>query len=521
MLLQAQNLSKSLGERTLFTIERLNIDEHARIGLVGMNGSGKTTLMNILAGLEAPDSGAVQKHGTLEMVAQFKYTEDQKSGGELTWQALRQAFASGADILLLDEPTTYLDTSHIEQLVRKISQYQGAVLCISHDREFLQAITDVIWELADEQLHVYSGNYQFYVEQKQLQADQQQSEYDEYCKKRNQLEAAQAAQAKRAAGHMKTAKHKITASEYQGAKLGLDHSLKKKQQAAKQIKNRLGRLEKVDKPFEQAALKMSLPRAEQVTNKPIIQFARQSCQLYGKQLWQTPGFIIRGGDHVAIVGANGSGKTTLMRMMTELIGEVTVSQNVRFGYFAQDLSSLKQDKTILENVMEGAVQSETVARTVLARLFFSGDTVFKPVSVLSGGEQMKVAFAKVFLSDMNVLLMDEPTNFLGIEAIEALESLLNSYPGTVIYITHDMAFIEHTARQVISIENGILSLHNTLEEQRSKPEQADNSTEQLMVVETKIADVLSRLSMAPSEALEREFQELLVEKRALQTKKIV
>lgn len=519
MLLQAQHLSKHLGERTLFNIEHLVLDDHARIGLVGMNGSGKTTLMKILAGRESPDYGHVQALATVHMVSQFKYTEDQKSGGELTWQALREAFASSADILLLDEPTTYLDTSHIEQLIRMIEQYHGAVLCISHDREFLQAITEVIWELADEQLTVYSGDYQFYVAQKRLQAEQQQSDYDAYRKKRNQLEAAQTQQAKRAAGHMKTAKHKITASEYQGAKLGLDHSLKKKQQAAKQIKNRLGRLERVDKPFEYAALKMSLPHAAQVTNKPIIQFARQSCQLYGKQLWQTSGFTIRGGNHVAIVGANGSGKTSLIRMMTERIGEVTVSQNVRFGYFAQDLSSLKQDKTILENVMEGSVQSETVARTVLARLFFSGDAVFKPVSVLSGGEQMKVAFAKVFLSDMNVLLMDEPTNFLDIEAIEALEALLNSYEGTVIYITHDMAFIEHTAQQIIRIADGKLSFYDTLEKQEDKPEKVDNSAEALMVVETKIADVLSRLSMTPSEALEQEFQELLACKRELQVKK--
>ncbi len=188
------------------------------------------------------------------------------------------------------------------------------------------------------------------------------------------------------------------------------------------------------------------------------------------------------------------------------------------AYFKQDLSILDPKKTILENVQEGSVHDDTLVRTVLARLHFYREQVHKKVEVLSGGERVKVTLAKLFVSDCNTLILDEPTNFLDLEAMEALERLLNEYEGTIIFVSHDRRFVEKLATKVISIENQKITYFEGSYEQfrnRKKVKTKDTLAEQKLVLETRITDVLSRLSIEPSEALEKEFQALLKEKQNL------
>lgn len=210
-------------------------------------------------------------------------------------------------------------------------------------------------------------------------------------------------------------------------------------------------MEKVDKVKEAAPLKMTLPHQEKLQQKIILRIEDVEGAVPGKQLWEKASLNIKNGDKVGIIGPNGAGKTTFIKKIMRKDAGITLNPSIKIGYFQQDLSTLNQEKSILENVKETSKQDETLIRTVLARLHFYGDDVFKPVHVLSGGEQVKVAFAKLFVSDINMLILDEPTNYLDIEAVEALEDLLQAYEGTVLFVSHDRQFINNIATKVIKI----------------------------------------------------------------------
>ncbi len=201
---------------------------------------------------------------------------------------------------------------------------------------------------------------------------------------------------------------------------------------------------------------------------------------------------------------------------------ISIAPSVKFGYFSQNLNILDVEKSILDNVRSTSSQDETLIRTVLARLHFFREDVYKKVGVLSGGERVKVALAKLFVSDMNTLVLDEPTNFLDIEAVEALESLLQDYEGTVLFVSHDRRFINHLAERLLIFEEGSIRLfegtYDELQAHVSVTERKADDEEERLLLETKISDVLSRLSLEPSEELEEEFQRLMKEKRKLEQK---
>lgn len=286
------------------------------------------------------------------------------------------------------------------------------------------------------------------------------------------------------------------------------------------MESRLENLEKVEKVREAAPLKMTLPHQEKLQQKIILRIEDVEGAVPGKQLWKKASLNIKSGDKVGIIGPNGAGKTTFIKKIMNRDSGITLNPSIKTGYFQQDLSTLNQEKSILENAKETSKQDETLIRTVLARLHFYGDDVFKPVHVLSGGEQVKVAFAKLFVSDINMLILDEPTNYLDIEAVEALEGLLQAYEGTVLFVSHDRQFIENIATKVIEInqqqltffDGNIQQLH---QEPTEKETQEDPIEQQLMIIETKITETLSKLSLEPSDELDQEFQKLLQQKRAL------
>ena len=191
---------------------------------------------------------------------------------------------------------------------------------------------------------------------------------------------------------------------------------------------------------------------------------------------------------------------------------------MKIGYFSQNLNILDLKESILENVRSTSKQDETLIRTVLAWLHFRRDDVYKKVEVLSGGERVKVALAKVFVSDINTLVLDEPTNFLDIEAVEALESLLQEYEGTVIFVTHDRRFVQKLATRILEIKNREIRFLDRLDEEKRQPgrqKEKDAGEDRRLLIETKISEVLSRLSVEPSEELEKEFQRLLAEKKEI------
>lgn len=519
LLLEALHIKHYAKDRLLLDADQLRVHQNDRIGLVGRNGSGKTTLLRILAKKLVPEEGRVTQHTPCEWLPQFKQTETTKSGGEVTQAYIQQALLKESALLLADEPTTHLDTDHIEWLEKKLKDWQGAFIIVSHDRAFLDALCTIIWEIDEGKIRIYKGSYSDYAEQKGAETYQEQVAYEKYEKKKKRLEEALKLKEKKAERAAKTPK-KVSQSEAKitGAKPYFAKKQKKLQKTTKTIETRLEKLEKVEKVRERQPLKMDLPNAETFKNRIILRVKDVSGRIGERLLWDKISFLVRGGDKLAIIGPNGSGKTTLIKKIIGQTAGIHLSPSVKIGYFSQNLNILDTGKSVLENVRISSKQSETLVRTILARMHFFGDDIDKPVGVLSGGERVKVALTKLFLCDINTLVLDEPTNFLDIEASAALESLLKDYEGSVIFVSHDRRFIENIATRLLIVRNQKINLFEGSYRQYKNdqtPKERDSDKDRRLLLETKISDVLSRLSIEPSEALEKEFEQLLKEKRAL------
>ena len=520
ILLEANQLMVTIRDRVLFDINHLQIQEKDRIGLVGRNGSGKTTLLNVLAEAENPSKGNVISHASCVLLPQLKSTDTAKSGGEITQGYINKAIAKKSDILFADEPTTNLDTKNIEKLENHLKRWHGAFVLVSHDRVFLDSLCTTIWELDDGNLKIYQGNYSNYVEQKELEQKQHETAYEQYQYKKKQLERALELKEQKAQRATKKPTN-VSASEAKitGAKPYFANKQKKLRQAAKAIETRLEKLEKVDKIKELPPVKMDLPNEDIIKGRIILRINEVAGKVENRFLWKTGNIDIRSGDKIAILGRNGTGKTTFLRKILNKNNGIAISPAIKIGYFSQNLDVLDVNKTILENVSSTSIQNETLMRTVLARLRFFRDDVYKKVDVLSGGERVKVAFAKLFVSDINTLLLDEPTNFLDIEAMEALEELLRDYGGTILLVSHDRRFITTIANRIFTIENQKINVFNgTYEAYKGRYEDQVQHAEdeELLVLQTKITEALSKLSIEPSVKLEKEFAELLARKKELE-----
>ena len=519
ILLEVSHLKHYVQDRLLLNIEQLKIYKNDRIGLVGRNGSGKTTLLQILNKQLHPEEGSVTPYSRCELIPQLKQTDTTKSGGEVTQKYIQQAFNKSPELLLADEPTTNLDTNHIEALERKLKDWAGAFIIVSHDRAFLDTLCTSIWEISEGVITEYKGNYSDYTRQKEIENRQEQLAYEKYEREKKQLEEAIKLKEEKAQRATKKPKN-ISASEarLKGAKPYFANKQKKLRKTVKALESRLDKLEEVEKIKELPPLKMNLLNSETFKNRIILRVEDVSGVIEERVLWKAVSFNVRGGDKLAIIGPNGTGKTTLLKKIIQNEPGMTFSPSVKVGYFSQNLDILELDKTILENVQSSSRQNEALIRTVLARMHFFREDVHKRVNVLSGGERVKVALCKVFLSDANTLILDEPTNFLDLEAIEAFETLLNDYEGTVIFVSHDRRFIEKIATRIMIIDNKEIKIFEGTYDQ-FKSEQTEknrgNQEEKKLLIETRLTEILSRLSIEPSDELEREFQNLIKEKREL------
>lgn len=519
ILLEAKHLKYYVQDRLLINTEYLCIQSKDRIGLVGSNGSGKTTLLELLAEKKQPSSGTVMSYVGCELLPQLKQTKTTKSGGEVTQDYINRSVSKKPEILLADEPTTNLDTLHIEKLEKQLTRLQGALVIVSHDRTFLDSLCTIIWEINEGQITEYKGNYSAYITQKDEERRQQEHAYEQYEKKKKQLEDALLLKEQKAERATKTPKN-VSRSEASitGAKPYFANKQKKLRKAAKAIETRLDKLERVDKIKDLPAVKMKLPNEETFKGRIILRVKDLSGAFGDKTLWKKANFEIRGGDKLAIIGQNGSGKTTLLKKLIHDDHQVSISPSIKIGYFSQNLDVLNVEQSILENVRSTSLQEETFIRTVLARLHFFREDVYKKVGVLSGGERVKVAFAKLFVSEVNTLILDEPTNFLDIEAVEALEGLLKDYEGTILLVSHDRRFIQSIATRILEIKKQEIHLFTgTYDEyiHYVPPKNRDSNEDKRLLLENKITAVLGQLSVEPSQELEEEFQRLLAQKRTM------
>ncbi|OIJ22470.1 ABC transporter [Anaerobacillus alkalidiazotrophicus] len=518
-LIHLQDIRCEVKDRTLFHIDHVAIYPKDRIGLVGRNGSGKTALLNVIAGNVEPTSGTVDKNAEVSLLPQLKPWVKQKSGGEISQAIIYETLAKEVGVLLADEPTTHLDMENVEKLERQLKERKEAIIVVSHDRAFLDTICTQIWEIEDGKVHFYTGNYTDYEQQKLASRKNHEKEYEKYVQKRKQLEEAMHQKEQKAQRATKKPKD-ISSSEVKitGAKPYFAKKQKKLNQGVKAIQSRISQLDKVEKIKELPPIKMQVAHEEKLKNRTIIRGKKVARTVGDRLLWKEFDFTITAGDKVAVIGPNGSGKTTFLRMILEEADGIYVSPSVSLGYFSQMLEVLDVKESILDNVRKTSTQDQTLIRIILARLGFFRDDVFKPVHVLSGGERVKVALGKLFVSDANVLILDEPTNYLDIEAVESLESLLVDYPGTVLFVSHDRRFLENTSTKVFSFQDKrIYSFEGKYEEYvKAQAQPAAEHTplkEEMLKVEMEITNVLSQLSIGPTEELDQTFQKLLRQKK--------
>lgn len=346
------------------------------------------------------------------------------SGGEKTKVGLAMLLLLSPELLLLDEPTNHLDIDSIEWLTQFIKQYKGAVIIISHDRYFLDETVTKIFEIDQQQLYTYHGNYSYFVKEKEERILR---EYEEYKNQQKKIQKMKE----------QIKQLKIWANQAVPPNAAMHRR-------AKSMEKALARIEVKKKPVVEAR-KMQLEMHSGDKSSKDIFILKEAAKMYDDILFEHINMEIRRNDRVAIVGANGTGKSTLLKMMLGEVepddGEVIAAANIKVGYLSQHHFDNDED-TVLEAYREYAKVTEGEARSHLAGYLFYGYDVFKKVKDLSGGEKMRLRWAQIMTDDFNVLMLDEPTNHLDIESKETLEDALAQFDGTIVAVSHDRYFLD-------------------------------------------------------------------------------
>jgi ATP-binding cassette, subfamily F, member 3 len=497
-MLTVSELSKSFGGRILFEDGALQVNRGDRVALVGPNGSGKSTLFSILLGIEEPDTGrvAMQRgvrvgflpqesvpvneetvlelattpirhaashetgaqydetlgHGDVQQLEakakrilkglSFRETDFTRqartmSGGWIMRAHLARLLVTEPDLLLLDEPTNHLDLESVVWLQSYLTAYSGAILMISHDRAFLNLLTERIVEIDQRNLTAYRGNYDDYVAQKAARQEQALAAF-----KNQQREI----------------KHLQTFIDRFGAK-------NTKASQAQSKRKQIERINKLEEPeVRDRALAFRFPQPAR-SGRKVIEL-HDIHHAYGETVvYRGIDLTVERNQRTIFVGPNGAGKSTLLKLLAGVLpvqrGTRAIGHNVQLAYCSQHRSdTLNLNHTVLEEATDcGVSVPEQTVRTMLGAFLFRADEVFKPVKVLSGGEKSRLVLAKLLLNPPNLLLMDEPTTHLDMAGIEALLEALRQYDGTLLFISHDVYFIRSIATSVLHVRGGRLTYY--------------------------------------------------------------
>ena len=514
MILSCQNISKAFVENRVLENISFHIEDYEKAAIVGINGAGKTTLLRILVGELSPDDGIVTlaKGKTLGYLAQndavdtsntiyeellsvkqdlidiehrirdcelqmqsagedelallmkqytalthafetgdgyvykselvgvlkglgFEEKEFDKkvstlSGGQKTRVALGRLLLQKPDLIILDEPTNHLDMNSISWLETYLLNYKGAVIIVSHDRFFLDRIATKVIEIDHSRATTFSGNYSAYaVKKEQLRV----AAMNAYLNQQREIK------------HQEEVIEKLKS-------FNREKSIKRAESREKM----LDKIEVLEKPTEvRTDMHLTLtPR--RLSGNDVLTVEDLGKSFGSHLLFSHVSFEIKRGEHVAIIGDNGTGKTTLLKILNQMVppdsGSFKTGSNVEIGYYDQEHHVLHVEKTLFEEISDDyPTLTNTEIRNCLAAFLFTGDDVFKKISALSGGERGRVSLAKLMLSNANFLILDEPTNHLDIASKEILEDALNSYEGTVLYVSHDRYFINRTAHRILDL----------------------------------------------------------------------
>lgn len=381
------------------------------------------------------------------------------SGGQRTRICLAKALLREPDFLFLDEPTNHLDIGMIEWLEDFLQSYTGGVLIISHDRFFLDKVTNRIFEIENKSVTAYEGNYSYYMKVREQRRAAQLTAYEkqqEYIKK--------------------------TEDYIRKYKAGI----KSKQARGRQ--SQLNRLVRIVKPAETAAFNYFAFNEPEQCAQRVAELEDISYRFPDKTLFEHINVLIRNGDGVAIVGPNGAGKTTLLRLLVGELesptGRLKIGSRVKIGYFSQQHEGLHMERSVLDEMLYEYGLDEEQARRYLGAFLFQGDDVFRIIGELSGGEQSRLAFLKLMMTGANFLVLDEPTNHLDIPAKEAVEEALSTFPGTYITVSHDRYFLDKVANCVLELADGVLTEYGgNYSYYREKKEEALKADEKLAAEE--------------------------------------
>lgn len=479
-MLTVAGLSKSYGGRELFEDVSLTLQSGERVAIVGPNGAGKSTLLKIILGREEPDAGEVTFiRGTTigylpqeaeaaggETVLDIAVPHDHEHDGQFVARAkqilaslgfrqkdflrparelsggwvmrahLARLLARQPDLLMLDEPTNHLDLETLLWFQDYLRGYPGAILLISHDREFLNQLCTHIAELRAARILRYTGNYDAYLEQ------------------RASTEATMIATAK------------AQQREIDRLQLFVDRFRAKNTKAA-QAQSKLKQIERLKEEMvptpgsDGPAVGFRFPQPQR-SGQRVITLERITFAYGDNVIYNGMNFEAVRGQRTVLVGPNGAGKSTLLKLLADVVqpqaGERKLGHNVKHGYFAQHRAQMLNPRhTVLQEALDTPQRvTEQAVRNVLGNFLFRGDDVFKPVSVLSGGEKSRLALVKLLLDPPNLLLMDEPTTHLDLASVDALIEALTPYEGTLIFISHDVHFIRALSNHVVRVEAGQL-----------------------------------------------------------------
>lgn len=572
MLYQINKGSKSFGAFDVFTDIQFEINNDEKIAVVGRNGCGKSTLLKCIVNQETLDSGTIHKQNnitigylsqkTLEdedktvldelneafekifeieeelkevevlmktdysekilnkyallqheyenlngysyqserntVFTKFGFKEEDLnreiktfSGGQRTRIAFVKLLLSKPDILLLDEPTNHLDLETIEWLEGYLKRYPKAVILVSHDRMFLDGITDVVYEIEYGKMSKYVGNYSSFVHKKRNDLEKMQSAYVNQQKEIERLETL------------------IDKFRYKKNKATFAQS---------KIKY-LDRMDKIENPNSPDNKTFKAKFKSKVKGGKTVLTIEDLSVGYDKELCNVSLNIMQK-DKIAIVGANGTGKSTLLKTLINQVkplgGSFLYGHQIEVGYFDQQLAQFNINKTVIEELWDEYPDLDrTTIRTVLGQFLFSAEDVFKSVSVLSGGEKVRLSFAKLLLKQANFLILDEPTNHLDIPGKEAFEESLKEFDGTILFVSHDRYFIKQIATSILEINDNEIQYYPYGYEQYSNKEEVIIEKPKVKQEKQIIKPINAKKEISKLETKIQELEDLLQIKREL------
>lgn len=484
-VIKISNVSKEVMGSELFHIEQLGLNQGERIGLIGENGVGKSTLIKMIVGHDANYKGRITAKDRLAYVPQIKASSPE-SGGQQTKRMLLEALDQNAEILILDEPSSHLDQVNIKWLTQALDSYRGSIILVSHDRHLLNQVVTHIWELDKGKVEVYKGNYDDYLEKKKQAHDRHLIAYKNYQETYKRL-AQQVQQRKANAQTITKKKKNVSTSDYRVNSMvgSYDGQQKSMAKSALALQKRLERMDKVEPPQKDKPYRFLPVGKLSDRQKTLINLEAGQVKVKNRLLFSYTEFKVSSGDKIGLQGPNQAGKTSFLKQVFDQSLKGYYAKDLSVGYFSQNFDNLDLQATVFDNVQKSSLQPLYLMRTVLASLGFSEDKLDQPIHHLSGGERVRLSFAKVILGDHQLLILDEPNNFLDIRTLQSVEQFIKDHPAAIILVSHDQAFLNNAVDKSLYIKN------NRLVKEASKATFRDHRQNEMALLSFQLSQLMA------------------------------